>query len=166
MNYLNLDDYVFSYDVALAEDSYQFLEDTDEYNEAYFLQVYQELENVVIENFNDEQELYLIVNKLLKINNGKDLILPKVLYSRKRLNISGKYLAKTDVKQQIIIKIKKNQIKWETLLKSIINQDFPDRKPRFKTNESYAYPEVYLVNQEKSQVLYLYDDRGYRVFNK
>ena len=48
MNYLNLDDYVFSYDVALAEDSYQFLEDTDEYNEAYFLPVYRELENVVI----------------------------------------------------------------------------------------------------------------------
>jgi hypothetical protein len=82
------------------------------------------------------------------------------------LNISGKYLAKTDAKQQIIIKIKKYQIKWETLLKSIINQDFPDRKPRFKTNDSYAYPEIYLVNQDETFMLYLYDDRGYAVFNK
>lgn len=166
MNYLNLDDYVFSYDIALVEDSYQFLEDTDEYNEAYFLQVYQELENVAIENFSGDQEFYLIINKLLKRNNGKDLILPKILYSRKGLNISGKYLAKTDVKQQIIIKIKKNQIKWETLLKSIINQDFPDRKPRFKTNDSYVYPEIYLVNQDETFALYLYDDRGYTMFNR
>ncbi len=166
MNYLNLDDYVFSHDIAFAEDSYQFLEDSDEYNEAYFLQVYQELENVVIENFNNDQEIYLIINKQLKRNNGKDLILPKVLYSRKGLNISGKYLAKTDAKQQIIIKIKKYQIKWETLLKSIINQDFPDRKPRFKTNDSYAYPEIYLVNQDETFMLYLYDDRGCAVFNK
>jgi hypothetical protein len=166
VNYLNLDDYVFSHDIAFAEDSYQFLEDSDEYNEAYFLQVYQELENVVIENFNNDQEIYLIINKQLKRNNGKDLILPKVLYSRKGLNISGKYLAKTDAKQQIIIKIIKYQIKWETLLKSIINQDFPDRKPRFKTNDSYAYPEIYLVNQDETFMLYLYDDRGYAVFNK
>ncbi|MFW3538309.1 hypothetical protein [Vagococcus fluvialis] len=96
MKYLNLDDFLKLHDVELAEGSYQFLEDSDEYNEAYFLQVYRELEKVISENFNDNQEFYLIINKLLKRNNGKDVLLPKILYSRKGLDISGKYLAKTE----------------------------------------------------------------------
>lgn len=165
---INLDEFFYSRDIELAKGSYQFLESSNEYNESYFSQVYEELERVISNNFYDEQEFYLVINKFLKRNSGKDIILPKILRSRKGLTISGKYLDKTEekAKQQLVISIKKEQIKWENLLKSIINQDFPDRKPRFKTTESYAYPEVYFVNQDESLALYFYDDRGYTVFKK
>ena len=59
----------------------------------------------------------------------------------------------------------KSQLDLRKLAAVACREDFPDCSPRF-SNRRTRYPDVYLVNQTKHLVAFIYDDRGMEVVAK
>lgn len=153
----------------LAKEEYQFLEN-GEYNEVRFSQAYEEIMGVLHELFETNQQLLLVVNKyLLPGKTSTDKVLKGIIKDPKRAIFEGnRFLVVLEEEEwlidQVAVTTKRKNIQWQKLLFSLLNQDFPDRKPRFKTKCSYDYPDVYFLDPVKGSILHIYDDRGYELF--
>lgn len=147
---------------------YQF-QDNDTYNEVYFREVEAEASELLHSLFEKEDEIILFVNQELKLSKKYRPIVKKIIHDLKLARFSGHDYTYTRDSQsmrinQLIVKTKTDNINWSVLIREVIHEDFPDRRPRFPRSLAENYPDVYLYNPKTSILLHIYDDRGYELY--
>lgn len=155
--------------VDLYPDMYQFLEDGS-YNEDMFLLTYATLKSLLTNLLSKDDQVILLINKYpLHYKNKTDKILHKLVKNIGKITLSEQtfdYLNDDiDTYHRLQIETTFSNIKWKQLILSVINQDFPDRRPQFKLKNSLRTPEVYLVSLTSERMIYIHDDRGYIIYS-
>lgn len=162
---------LFSYQEAvdLHPNMYQFLEDSS-YNEEMFFLTYTTLKSILTDLFFKDDKVILLINKYPLCNKNKtDKILHKIVKNIREITLSEQtfdYLNDDiDTYLRLQIETTYSNIKWKQLILSLINQDFPDRQPQFKTKNSFKTPDIYIISPTTDTMIHIYDDRGYIIYS-
>lgn len=163
---------LFSYQevVDLYPDMYPFLEDGS-YNEYMFFLIYTKLKRILLDLLSEDDKVILLINKY-PVNSKKrvDKIMYKCIKRVNKIKLSEQTCSYieygvTKVVHQLKVETTCNNIKWKQLILSLINQDFPDRRPQFKIKNSLRTPEIFIVSPISETMVHIYDDRGYIVYS-
>ncbi|MGY3703379.1 hypothetical protein BW731_02605 [Vagococcus martis] len=163
---------LFSYhtSVYLHPDMYQFLDDGS-YNEDMFFLIYTKLKRILLDLLSEDDKVIFLINKY-PINSKKrvDKIMHKCIKHVNKIKLSEQTCSYieygvTKVVHQLKVETTCNNIKWKQLILSLINQDFPDRKPQFKIKNSFEMPEIYIISPTSDTMIHIYDDRGYDLYS-
>lgn len=149
----------------LAKDQYQFLEN-GEYNETMFSSARKEVSVVINQLFPGSQEVIIVIDTASQTVNGKHHgFVRKIIKQRKSVVFSS---LQSDYHkgegEQLILTTSSQNIAWSKLIVCLLNQDFPNRRPRFKTTKEADYPSIYLIHPQNGIILHVYDDRGYVIY--
>lgn len=162
----------------LAKGLYQFKEETDELNPAYFNTIYNQAISLFNELFSDEDKILLVTNVYQYKHYRRS--------SKKKIKVYSHYIKNKDVRfhlkqetlpymfddeeeademctTQLSLECCKQDIYYPLLIKAICNQDFPLLKPRLHNPYGLYYPDVFFINATNNVILYIYDDRGCEV---
>lgn len=140
--------------VELGKSEYQFLEN-GKYNEKYFDNVDQQVKEIIQQIFENSDKVTLVINKyIIPYHSKQDKVVKKLIKNPKRCCYEGRHFIlkfgeEQMVVNQVVLKTTKEQVKWNYLVQAMLNEDFSDRKPRFKDKYSLCYPDIYLVNEKK-----------------
>ncbi|HHP7501842.1 TPA: DUF3885 domain-containing protein [Staphylococcus aureus] len=147
----------------LSGDKYQFLDNGNTINKAYFLAVYENAINIFEDLFSPSDSINLvhvvyvynepykktnIIKKFTSLTIDKLYYFKEYMYAKDENILCGEFSYKCTLKD----------IKYKKLLKAISNQDFKGLVPNI--NQNYTYSEIYIINNTKNLIYHLYDDRG------
>ena len=58
-----------------------------------------------------------------------------------------------------------SELKIESLLKSVIHEDFGELKPQLRKKFSVYAPDIFIINKRTKSIFHIYDDRGCEIIN-
>lgn len=156
--------------VDLAKGEYQFLPDSENYNEKRFTMAYHQINDLLSEFFEKRSEVLIVVNKYMnQRKHNKDIVLHKIIkrFSNSSLIDGSRFYLSEDKLwvNQLVLQTEWKNVKQCFLIQALINEDFPDRRPRFSTSSSF-YPDIYLLNVKTGVIFHVYDDRGCEIYFK
>jgi hypothetical protein len=153
--------------VEFAKGRYQFKENSDEYNSAYFIQVENEMQNLFRSLFLTDEKLILVSQVAGETLPTESALNLKQIIANLELvnNISFSRVEEFDGEeydeqiQETFFTVNAADVHSSAVFSAIANQDFPDRKPQLAINNSDDFNfTIYFINDRV--IFNPYDDRG------
>lgn len=158
--------------VELGEDMYQFNDD-GKLNMKRFHSVYRHVANIFSLLFKKDDDVLLIVNSYPNDRNKTaypNFFKRYVKVQQKKYSLRmHEFVWEVDEDeicvQQMELRCKVSELKWEYLLKTSIHEDFDSLKPQLRKKNGLMVPDIFFVNLRTKCMFHVYDDRGCEIMN-
>ena len=158
--------------LELGEDIYQMHKD-GKLNMKRFTTIYKQVHTIFPLLFNKDEEILLIVNTYPKDIHKtaypnffqRGVKAQQKKFALRTREFSWLFDEEPVRVQQMELSCNMLELKIESLLKSVIHEDFGELKPQLRKKFSVYAPDIFLINKRTKCIFHLYDDRGCEIIN-